>query len=406
MYDGEAHLQSLWKQKPQAWGPFSTVQKILFNNLTRVGLPLPEVATPFWEAIGTTAYNYGSSGTHSTVNLTYAQWVHNEIATAGFGPTNAVVNYGAASACAPSLRSKATIWVRFRLGGYSSVEKFLLYYSGTNAIQVSIDGAQDHIDTTLKLGSSAAQRHDASANGTLLWADYEGQEVDVFLTLDNGVGNMHIGGVHTHVDYAYTFSGAMDEDFLLVDVCGDSAHKSSVVYAAVFPDVLLPEHMQEVSNDAHQFWQPVERSVYKAFNILATTAHVTVTGVQAEVRSSHIIYCTTPVVGVQGVQASIADVTSVHAATGSVSVSAVDANVANPKQVQAVTPVVSVSGVQATILRTVLLQCTTPVINVQSAKASVHTGPLPDTPVERVLIIGVDDRTMVVPNENRVFTII
>jgi len=66
--------RKLYKQKPQAWGPVSSVHASIFKNAERVGIDpgIFTVVSPFWEKAGDTVYNYINIGQSGAI--TNATW--------------------------------------------------------------------------------------------------------------------------------------------------------------------------------------------------------------------------------------------------------------------------------------------------------------------------------------------
>jgi len=58
------YLRQLWKQKPQAWGPFSAVQAGLFHNAEKMGIDSPIFAPFLWEKSGD-PHDYAQGATYT-----------------------------------------------------------------------------------------------------------------------------------------------------------------------------------------------------------------------------------------------------------------------------------------------------------------------------------------------------
>ena len=66
MYQCGTYLRGLWKQKPQAWGPFSTVKSGVNRQGREIGLSIID-AIPFWKNAGSTLLNYGMDDRLGTI---------------------------------------------------------------------------------------------------------------------------------------------------------------------------------------------------------------------------------------------------------------------------------------------------------------------------------------------------
>lgn len=64
-------LRQKYKEKPQAFGPVSAVQRSLFINAEAMGIPAPDIYLPLWEKIGSTAKNYGKLPQDGTLTNAY-----------------------------------------------------------------------------------------------------------------------------------------------------------------------------------------------------------------------------------------------------------------------------------------------------------------------------------------------